>query len=149
MLFRSKQLYAEGEISGLDYYSAIEEKIELVNTKKDRHDYVETYVFYCATRALMEKNGFVFKYEFSSDEDEQNYNDKYDEMYSEYQASLFTGGYRIYTAIDMDKENLLQQIVDDKMRGFTDVNDEGIYKTQAAAVCIDNKIGRASCRERV
>lgn len=85
-----KQLYAEGEISGLDYYSAIEEKIELVNTKKDRHDYVETYVFYCATRALMEKNGFVFKYEFSSDEDEQNYNDKYDEMYSEYQASLFT-----------------------------------------------------------
>ena len=59
-----KQLYAEGEISGLDYYSAIEEKIELVNTKKDRHDYVETYVFYCATRALMEKNGFVFKYEF-------------------------------------------------------------------------------------
>lgn len=136
-----KQLYAEGEISGLDYYSAIEEKIELVNTKKDRHDYVETYVFYCATRALMEKNGFVFKYEFSSDEDEQNYNDKYDEMYSEYQASLFTGGYRIYTAIDMDKENLLQQIVDDKMRGFTDVNDEGIYKTQAAAVCIDNSTG--------
>ncbi len=89
----------------------------------------------------MEKNGFVFKYEFSSDEDEQNYNDKYDEMYSEYQASLFTGGYRIYTAIDMDKENLLQQIVDDKMRGFTDVNDEGIYKTQAAAVCIDNSTG--------
>lgn len=62
-------------------------------------------------------------------------------MYSEYQASLFTGGYRIYTAIDMDKENLLQQIVDDKMRGFTDVNDEGIYKTQAAAVCIDNSTG--------
>ena len=91
-----KQLYAEGEISGLDYYSAIEEKIELVNTKKDRHDYVETYVFYCATRALMEKNGFVFKYEFSSDEDEQNYNDKYDEMYSEYQASLFTGIQNIY-----------------------------------------------------
>lgn len=136
-----KQLYAEGYITGLEYYTAVEEEIELVNTKSDKHNYIETYVFYCATRALMEKNGFVFRYEFTSEEDEQNYNDKYDEMYSEYQASLFTGGYRIYTAIDLEKQDLLQSILDEKMKDFTDVNDEGVYKTQAAAVCIDNGSG--------
>lgn len=136
-----KQLFAYGKITSLEYYSAVEEEIELVNTKDDKHNYVETYVFYCATRALMEDNGFVFRYEFTSDEDEQSYNDLYDEMYSEYQASLFTGGYRIYTSIDMEKQELLQSILDENMKEFTDVNDEGIYKTQAAAVCIDNGTG--------
>ena len=136
-----KQLFADGQISSLEYYSAVEEDVELVNNKDDKHNYVETYVFYCATRALMEDNGFVFRYEFTSEEDEQKYNDMYDSMYSEYQASLFTGGYRIYTAIDMDKQELLQSAVDENMKTFTDVNDEGIYKTQAAAVCIDNSTG--------
>ncbi len=136
-----KQLYADGDISSLDYYKAVEEDI-IINANDDsRYNYVETYVFYCATRALMEDNGFVFRYSFESDEDQQNYQDVYDTWYSEYQKSLFTGGYRIYTAIDMDKEALLQEAVDNNLTTFTDTNDEGIYKLQSAAVCIDNSTG--------
>ena len=136
-----KQLYADGQITSLEYYKAIEETITLVDTKKNRENYVDTYVFYCATRALMEKNGFVFQDNFETPEDEEAYNEKYDEWYSHYQATLFTGGDRIYTAIDMDKQKLLQDILDEKLEKFTAVNDEGIYQTQGAAVCIDNSTG--------
>lgn len=139
--FILKQMYANGYISNLEYYEAVEEKIELIDPHNDTYNYVETYVFYCATRALMEKNGFVFREEFTSEEDEAKYNEKYDEWYSEYQSKLFTGGYRIYTSIDMDKQELLQSIVDKRLEDFKDTNDEGIYKTQASAVCIDNSTG--------
>lgn len=136
-----KQLYADGEITSLEYYEAVEEDIKLTDSDNDRYDYIETFVFYSATRALMEENGFIFRNEFESEEDEQSYNELYDSWYSEYQASLFTGGYRIYTAIDMEKQTILQNLVNEHLGEFTDVNEEGIYKTQGAAVCIDNSTG--------
>ncbi len=136
-----KQLYADGKISSLEYYEAVEEEIALVDSDSGTHNYVETYVFYCATRALMEYNGFVFREEFTSDEDKEKYDEKYDEWYSKYQATLFTGGYRIYTAIDLDKQELLQKALDNNLKDFKDKNDEGIYKTQGSGVCIDNSTG--------
>ncbi len=139
--FILKQLYADGQISALEYYQALEEDIVLVNNDDEGYDYVETYVFYCATRALMEANGFVFQTQFESEEAEAEYDEKYDEVYSSYQASLFTSGYRIYTSIDLDKQELLQQTVNDKLKDFTDVNEEGIYALQASAACIDNNTG--------
>lgn len=139
--FILKQLYAAGYIDSNDFYAAMGENIVLVNKKEDFYNYVETYVFYCATQALMEKNGFAIRTEFTSEEDEQMYRELYDDMYSTYQATLFTGGYRIYTSIDMTKQNLLQQIVDEKMKDKPDTNSDGIYLTQAAAVCIDNSTG--------
>lgn len=139
--FILKQLFAEGYITNKEYQQAVEEEIVLINSKDGRHDYIETYVFYCATRALMKDNGFVFQTDFSTQEEENAYNDRYAEWYSRYQASLFTGGYRIYTSIDMDQQNLLQQCVNENMMDFTDTNEEGIYAVQAAAVCIDNTTG--------
>ena len=43
---------------------------------------VDTYAYYCATRALMENEGFKFKYYFDSDDEEEEYDASYDEMYS-------------------------------------------------------------------
>lgn len=139
--FILRQLFANGDISSLEYYEAVEEPVVLVDSSDDTYNYVETYVFYCATTALMEHDGFVFREEFASDEDRENYEEKYHEWYSKYQASLFTGGYRIYTAIDMDKQELLQAALDKNLKDFKDVNEEGIYKTQGAGVCIDNATG--------
>lgn len=139
--FILRQLFANGDISSLEYYEAVEEPVVLVDSSDDTYNYVETYVFYCATTALMEHDGFVFLEEFASDEDREKYEEKYDEWYSKYQASLFTGGYRIYTAIDMDKQALLQSALDKNLKDFKEVNEEGIYKTQGAGVCIDNATG--------
>ena len=41
----------------------------------------------------------------------------------------------------MEKQALLQDILDDKLKDFTDVNEEGIYDLQGAGVCIDNDTG--------
>jgi membrane peptidoglycan carboxypeptidase len=51
-------------------------------------------------------------------------------------------GYRIYTSIDLEKQKLLQASVDDTLKDFTEVNKEGVYQMQGAAVCIDNDTGR-------
>ena len=139
--FILKQLYANGSISGLEYYAALEEEIVLETDDQSRYNYVETFVFYCAARSLMEANGFVFQYEFEDEETKEAYQELYDQEYTKYQTYLFTGGYRIYTSINMEKQELLQETLNDKLSMFTSVNDEGIYTLQGAATCIDNNSG--------
>ena len=69
------------------------------------------------------------------------YQSDYDALYTECYERLFSGGYRIYTSIDPDKQEELQKAVDENLASFTEVSDEGIYELQGAAVCIDNKTG--------
>lgn len=134
-------MYNEGAISGLDRELARTDEIVVVQDDEQKLDYVETYIFYCATRALMQKNGFVFRYMFDNENDEEIYDEQYSRLYSEYQASLFTGGYRIYTSIEPDKQTLLQQAVDEGLAEFDSVNEDGIYELQGASTCINNDTG--------
>lgn len=104
--------------------------------------YVDSYVNYCATRALMEQDGFVFKNRFESEEEEKQYKTSYEESYNYWSEKLISGGYRIYTTISRDMEEKLQQAVDDGMYGFVTQQDDGVYNVQAAATCIDNDTGK-------
>ena len=106
-----------------------------------KNDYVETYTYYCATRALMEQEGFSFRYEFSDEKDREAYEEYYGGLYSECQRKLYTGGYRIYTSLDLSMQEQLQGAVDGTLLGFTETNEEGVYALQASAVCIDNANG--------
>lgn len=139
--FILKQLYANGSISGLEYYEAIEDEVILDMEDQGSHNYVETFVFYCAARTLMQANGFVFQYQFEDEETRENYQELYEQEYTKYQTYLFTGGYRIYTSIDMEKQELLQKAINENLSKFTDTNEDGIYKLQGAATCIDNSSG--------
>jgi len=85
--------------------------------------------------------GFEFKNYFSSSEEEHEYYEEYDELYADCQKEIFAEGYKIYTSIDMEKQAALQQAVDDVLRGYTEVKDDGVYNMQGAAVCIDNDTG--------
>ena len=110
-----KNMYEDGRIDYSAYKSALDEEIELnvpKKTKKAKNNSVDTYAYYCATRALMEKDGFTFKYYFNSDEEEKEYDKEYDELYEYYQKQLYTEGYKIYTSIDMKKQKKLQKSVD-------------------------------------
>ena len=124
-----------------EYEAAVNENIELSRPDKVKNNYVETYVYYCATRALMEVKGFEFKTVFADDEEEEQYNRAYEEAYNEANKGLFTAGYRIYTSINMDMQQQLQDAIDTNLQEFTEVNDEGIYALQSAGVCIDNATG--------
>lgn len=132
----------DGKISEKDYLNAVEETIVLERPPAvQKNDYVETYVFYCATRALMENEDFVFRYEFATKDEEAAYNEAYAALYEECQKKLYTAGYQIYTSFDLKLQEQLQEAVDENLASFTEKNDEGIYELQASAVCINNETG--------
>ncbi len=138
-------MYEDGKITENQYITATNEKIELKlapSTESQRNNYIDTYVYYCATRTLMELQGFEFKEYFSSREEEQQYLEEYDEMYADCQKQMYNEGYKIHTSIDMEKQALLQQAVNKELENFTRVNDSGAYDMQGSAVCIDNDTGK-------
>ncbi|MDE5966606.1 MAG: transglycosylase domain-containing protein [Lachnospiraceae bacterium] len=131
----------EGYINNLDYTIATSEEITL-NMKTQIHsNYAETYIYNQATEALMQADGFQLKYDFSSDLERQNYNQSYDAAYTEYQKTLYTGGYRIYTSMNLETQDLLQEQLDDVLSDYEEVNEEGVFALQGSAVCIDNVTG--------
>lgn len=139
-----KSMWDDGKITQEQYDAAVAEEIVLNRPKKansEMHNYVDTYVYYCATRALMEQEGFEFKYYFDSEEEEQNYDEEYDQMYADCQKKMYSEGYKIYTSIDMTKQQELQDALDEELAGFEEKSDDGVYKMQGAAVCIDNETG--------
>lgn len=136
------QMYEDGKIGKNEYQAAISEEIKVVKKKVTTNNYVETYVFYSAARALMAQEGFEFRNEFESDKDRKAYEEAYTEAYNECHKSLYYAGYRIYTSIDLKKQSKLQQAVDDALKDYTDKTKEGIYTLQGAAVSIDNETGR-------
>ncbi len=129
-------------ISEATYNQAIAKKIVITRPDEvEKKDYAETYTYYCATRALMELQGFTFQTVFDSEEEEKAYNKAYEEAYSTCNASLYTGGYRIYTALDLSMQEELQSAIDERLSAYDEVNEAGVYALQGAAVCIDNSTG--------
>lgn len=137
-----KNMLEDGKITELEYATAIIEEISLERPSAiAKNDYVETYAYYCATRALMKQEGFVFRYDFSSDYDEEQYNEAYAEAYNECEARLRSQGYQIYTSLNLKAQEQLQASVDETLAEYAEVNEEGVYKLQASAVCINNETG--------
>ncbi len=135
------QMFNEGYIDGNTYNEALYGDIVLGSQELVKHNYVETYARYCATKALMKANGFIFKYSFDNLEDKEAYEKAYEEMYGYYNELLFVNGYEIYTSIDLNVQENLQNSVDLILSTDTNVNEEGIYKLQGSATCIDNSTG--------
>lgn len=137
-----KQMFENDKIDEAEYQQALNEEIELAEDTSAKTDYVETYTYYCAIRALMKQQGFEFKNQFDSDKDKEVYDSEYGELYDSIQKDLYIHGYRIYTSIDMEKQELLQKSVDDALADFDEVDDSGVYKMQGAATSIDNDTGK-------
>ena len=136
-----KAMLEEQVISESSYKTALGESISISPSPKVKNDYLETYITYCATRTLMEMEGFKFQTSFDNDNEKKAYDKKYKELYESCNSKLFTGGYRIYTSLDAAAQKELQDAIDKELAEFTEKNDEGIYCLQGAAVCIDNATG--------
>lgn len=137
-----KQMYELDYIDKEMYQDALFSTIVLVPSESKKNNYVETYVRFCATESLMKNAGFEFKYYFDSVEEKEKYEKEYEALYTDISNKLYTGGYNIYTSIDLQVQENLQQTLDDKLSSYTEVNDEGIYKFQGSATCIDNNTGK-------
>lgn len=137
-----KQIYEQGYITQNTYNEALAEVITLSpDIKSSSNNYVETFIRYSATIELMKERGFIFKNSFSSSAEEEEYDRNYSEVYSECNQLLFTSGYRIYTSIDMGVQELLQNTLDEKLSESQDKSEDGIYKFQGSATCVDNSTG--------
>lgn len=137
-----KQMVDEGKITDIEYKEAIDQEIILKNKKSKKNNSVETYAYYCAIRSLMKDEGFIFRNSFKTDKEKAEYDESYTQLYHEIQRDLYVKGYRIYTSIDMKKQKLLQEALDDALKDFDEVNSEGIYTLQGASVSIDNETGK-------
>lgn len=136
-----KNMLSDDKISKMAYIQAVSENITLNRAQSKKNDYVETYTYYCAIRALMEKQGFVFQNSFTTQEQEDSYDKAYKDSYSVCEKTLYTAGYRIYTSIDLNMQQKLQDAIDSNLSKYTEVGSDGIYELQSSGVCIDNQTG--------
>lgn len=136
------QMVLDGKISEAEASKAKSEEIKLKAPKVEKSSYALTFALDRAVKALMKSEGFNFRYSFNSDEDRKAYNENYSEVYSSCQTRLYSGGYRIYTSIDPEKQKLLQDTIDGGLSVSSEKSKSGIYSLQGAAVTIDNSSGR-------
>lgn len=136
------QMVLDGKISEAEALKAKSEEIKLKAPKVEKSSYALTFALDRAVKALMKSEGFNFRYSFNSDEERKAYNENYSEVYSSCQTRLYSGGYRIYTSIDPEKQKLLQDTIDGGLSVSSEKSKSGIYSLQGAAVTIDNSSGR-------
>lgn len=105
-------------------------------------DYQTTYAIKCATEYFMKLDGFEFRYEYEDSEDFNEYNRLYNEAYEIAYKKLCSQGYRVYTSLNDDVQNFMQEALDKQMAWNTEINDKGVYELQAAATLIDNSTGK-------
>lgn len=106
------------------------------------YNYEVTYAINCAVRYLMKLDGFDFQHEFSTDEEYSEYNKLYDESYSQAKHKLYTGGYEVYTTMNLEAQSALQNVLDEELAFHQEVLDSGIYELQGAMTVIDNETGK-------
>lgn len=131
----------EGVISEKEYNVAVKKKLKVLQVTEDgnNENYITSYAIHCAALALMEKEDFKFQYTFKDKADYEAYQEKYSQEYSKKCNDIRSGGYKLFTSIDMNKQKQLQKSVNAGLSYNKEKNKEtGKYKLQGAAVCVDN-----------
>ena len=140
-----KTMCNDGVITPKEYKAAVKKKLNIKQLSEEgssNETYVISYAIHCSAISLMEKEDFKFKYVLDSKEDYQKYNKTYSKAYSEKIESIRSGGYKIYTSINMKKQKKLQKSVDEGLAFNKEKdNDSGKYALQGAAVCVNNETG--------
>lgn len=137
-----KIMHKNGVITTKEYNAAVKTKLKVLQIAEDgtNESYVTSYAIHCAALALMEKEEFAFQYTFKDKEDYETYHEKYSEVYSQKCNEIRSGGYKLYTSIDMNKQKKLQKSVNEGLAYSKERNKEsGKYALQGAAVCVDNE----------
>lgn len=137
------EMLEEGFITEEEYKTIKEEPLNLVYDRELRvkENYQTSYALHCAILALMEEEGFEFKYTFKDEEDNVEYNKKYNEVYNEIGSKVRAGGYSIYTSLDTQKQNILQTVIDESLSKYKETAEDGRYTFQGASVIVNNDTG--------
>ncbi|MCD8364250.1 MAG: transglycosylase domain-containing protein [Clostridiales bacterium] len=133
-----------GYITSAECAEAQAQTITVAEIEEDDtfYNYEVTYAINCAVRYLMELDGFEFQSSFASLDEYTEYNTEYDEYYAQAKHKLYTGGYEVYTTIDLTTQNEMQAILDSQLSFSETLTDDGVYELQGAMTVIDNDTGK-------
>lgn len=137
-----KDMLELGYITNRDYYLAIAENIEVTEPEIIIYDYNTSYAIDCTIQYLMKLNGFNFKYHFDSKQEYIDYCDSFNEAYENNKKDLYSNGYKIYTSLNKDIQNKLQEVIDNNLKFNEDKTEDGIFALQGASTIIDNSTGK-------
>ena len=136
-----RNMLSDGVISEKSFGEAMAQQIVLNVTPEANNNFAKSFTLYCAIREIMKSEGFEFRNDFLSAEDRKTYESAYNEKYRECNTKLYTGGYRIYTSLDLNIQKLLQDSLDNILSIDQEKAEDGTYSFQGAAACIDNMSG--------
>lgn len=134
-------MYEVGYLTEEEYNTYKEQSLHIVQEDAEGTDenYQSSYAMHCAALTLMALDGFEFRYTFEDKEDYTAYMDQYQPLYTEKSDDIRAGGYRIYTSLDSGLQQTLQEQIDSGLSRFTELQDNGKYALQGAAVLVDNQ----------
>ncbi len=128
-------------LSQEEYEKAVSRSLRIIQEQQEGTDdsYLTSYAIHCAALELMKRDEFQFRYTFSDKPDYDAYMEKYTSAYNEKNDSIRNGGYKIYTSLDQDIQNMLQTNLDEVLSSYTELQENGKYALQGAAVIVDNQ----------
>lgn len=106
-----------------------------------KENYQTSYAIHSAVLELMKNDDFVFQYVFPSKSSYDSYKEEYQEQYQAKSDMVRKGGFEIHTSLDSKLQAALQNNIDTHLKGFTEVQENGKFALQGAAVCVDNRTG--------
>ena len=135
-------MYDNGKLSKEAYNEALVEEI-MVDSYSKTYDqsWAKSYAIHCIVEEMMAADGFEFQYDFPLVTDREDYEDLYNATFAEYREKLYLSGYEIYTSIDPEHQQALQNAIDTKLEEYNTKNTNGTLALQCAATCIDNETG--------
>ena len=76
------------------------------------------------TSTVNENDINLVNIKFDTIDEQHEYNERYRAVYDEYYATLYTGGYQIYTSIEPKKQRLLQKTIDETLSVDEEKNED-------------------------
>lgn len=137
-------MYECGYITDKEYNDALDEEIilDLSGNDIEFSNYQTTYAIKCATEYLMKLDGFEFRSEYEDETDFKKYLEEYNTQYEKAYKKLSSGGYKVYTSLNSEKQNILQESIDSALSFDNEVSEDNIYTLQGAATLINNETGK-------
>ena len=136
-----REMYSQGYLTEQEYLTSVNAVTKLVDPVQTFYNYQSSYALDCAVRSFMEISGFEFRYTFDNMDDFHRYRKKYRIAYEEAKGMLYAGGYKVYTSLNADVQNALQDSLNENLAEFTDKTEEGEFVVQGAGTVIDNEAG--------
>lgn len=137
------EMLEEHFITEDEYNQALKEELNWIYHREPRkkESYQTSYAIRSATLKLMKEQGFEFQYLFETEEEYNAYYEKYNTLFNAVSEDIRAGGYRIYTSLDTEMQNKAQEILDNSLSRYKEVQEDGRFAFQGAVVVVNNETG--------